>query len=408
MPNGSGHPASFLILPHWRYQPKLKGLSGIYLNTAIRNLAFAFLGVFIPIYIYQLTHQISAVFLFYLLRNLTLLITIFPIARLIGLIGPDWSMLISNFAAACFFLLLSLASKFPWSLWLAPIFAALIINLYWLPYHSAFSSVSHSAKLSKEVANLNNITRLVSVFAPLVGGILATELGFNSLLWLGIALLLVSSLPIFLDEYNRKEKIIPLEKLEKEILLPKNRYLFFSFFFQGFRMLIDTAAWPIILYLAMPNLEEIGGLTTFTLIISLMITNYLGRKLKRFRITPFFWGNLSRTVLWTIRAVTQIPFLVALTDPIYQTAAIFVDLPRSLLIYQMGKEKPLSFFVEREMALHLGRLAATIIIFSLLSLNLSWQIVPLLAVWTITLGTISITKFIQSQKKPFRIKLTRL
>lgn len=408
MPNGNGHPASYLILPHWHYQPRLRGLSGIYLNTAIRNLAFAFLSVFIPIYVYQLTNQISSVFLFYLLRNLTLLISLFPIARLIGQIGPDWSMLASNFAAATFFYLLALADNHSWALWLAPIFAALIINLYWLPYHSAFSSVSHFRKLSKEVANLNNITRVVSVFAPLLGGVLATELGFRALFWLGIVLLLVSSLPIFLDEYNRKEKVIPLEKLEKEILLPKNRHLFFSFFFQGFRMVIDTAAWPIILYLAVPNLEEIGGLTTFTLIISLVIINYLGRKLRRFKIIPFFWGNLFRTIIWTARAIGLNPLGIALTDPAYQIASIFVDLPRTVLIYRLGKKNPLSFFVERELSLHMGRLAATTIIFFLLSLNFPWQIVPLFASWAIALTTIFMTKFVFSQKKPFRIRLTRL
>lgn len=408
MPNGNSHPANYLTLPHWHYQPKLKGLSGIYLNTAIRNLAFAFLGIFIPIYIYQLTQQIKAVFLFYLIRNISLLVAILPAGQLISRIGPDWSMLVSNLTAAAFFFFLTLAPKHPWSLWSAAILPGLIINLYWIPYHSAFSSVSHKQKLSKEIAHLNNITRLASALAPLLGGVLAVELGFSSLLWLGIILLLTSSLPVFLDEYKRKEKIPPLKKIEKEMLFSQNKYLFSSFFFQGLRMLIDTAAWPIILYLAIPNLEKIGGLTTFTLILSLIIVNYLGQKLKRFKILPFYWGNVVRNLVWAFRALSQNPFLIALTDPAYQTATIFVDFPRSVLIYQLGKKRPLSFFVERELSLHLGRLTATLVIFLLLTLNFPWQIIPFLAAIALGLATISMIKFQQTQRKGFRLKLCRL
>ena len=308
-------------------------------------------------------------------------------------------MLSSNFAAAFFFYLLTLASDHPQILWLAPIFAGLIINLYWPTYHSAFSSVSQPERLSREVAQLNNITQLVSVFAPLIGGLLATELGFNQLLWLVIILLIISSLPIFLDEYNRKEPIAPLDKLEKEILSSKSRPLFFSFFFQGFRMVIDTAAWPIILYLVIPNLEKVGGLTTFTLISSLVIINYLGRRLKKFRIIPFFWGNLVRSIIWVVRAAIANPFLIALTDPGYQIATIFTDLPRTVLIYQLGKKKTFSFFIERELSLHFGRLTATLIIFLLLSLNFPWQITPLLAAGAIVLTTVFMIKFIRSTER---------
>ena len=393
MPNAN-HPVSYLILPHWRYQPKLKGLSGLYLNTALRNFALGLSGIFIPIYVYQLTHQLSDVLLFYLLRNLALTLTLFPAARFISRWGPDLAVLLSNFAATIFFFLLATAPINPISLWLAPLFAAFIINFYWPPYHAAFSSVSSRAHLSRAVANINNITRLVSVFAPLVGGIIATQWGFSGLLLLTTALFLVSSLPIFLDEYNPKEPLPNWSELEKEVFLSQDRSLFFSFFFQGFRMIIDVAIWPIILYLAIPSLEGIGGLTTFTLIVSLAIINYLAKKMPQFNPLSCSGGNLARTIIWTLRGLTQQPLIIALTDPFYQLATIFVDLPRTLLIYHWGKKQPLSFFVKRELSLHLGRLTATIIISLLLIWGLPWQTISILAVWATIFSTSTLLNFV--------------
>jgi len=394
----NGHPASSIYQPHWRYPPKLKGLSGIYLNTAIRNLAFGLMSIFIPIYIYKITGSLASVFLFYSLWQAVQLIAIVPIAKLISKIGPDVSMLISNITRSVYLIFLALAASSPLFLWMAPIFGSITVPLYWLPYHTAFSSESKRKKLSRQLVTISNITRLATIFAPLLGGFIADKLGFGTLFPIGIFLLIASSLPIFLDEYNKKEPIYSLSELGKYTFAPKNRSLFLAFLFQGIESAVNSTAWPLILYFALPNLEKIGGLTTFTLIVSLVTINWLAKRLNQFKTIPLVFGNIIRNFAWLLRAITTNPLLITVSDPIYQLASIPVNLPYNILIYQRGEKHSLSFFVERELATHSGAFLSSFIIFLLLSFGIPWPAIALLAIWGTNLMTIFLIKFANHQK----------
>jgi hypothetical protein len=411
MPNGNGHPANLLYLPHWDYRPELKGLSGIYLNTAIRNLAFGILGIFIPIYIYQVTHSITDVFLFYLIHRIATLVSVYPTAKLIHKVGPDISMLMSSFLAAIYLTLLSMLANAPELIWLTAVFGGIKLGLHWLPYHTAFADVVKEESLPNDLTNVSNLTRLIKTLAPLVGGIVAVQLGFPTLLLMGVLLLVISSLPVFLDEYNKKEKVLPLKKLLKNQFTLENESLNLSFFFQGFRLAIDGAIWPLILYSVIPSFEKIGGITTITLFISFVTMHWLGNKLKHFKIQPLVSGNVARSFIWLVRAITSHPLIIALTDPFYQFASLFVNIPRSILIYQLGKRKKLNFFTQRELAISLGRVASLGLVYVILKVGFPWKLIPLLPIASITLGNFYLYQFSKTQKsllKKFRIKLSRL
>ncbi len=411
MTNGNEHPANFLILPHWKYSPKLKGLSGIYLNTAIRNLAFGILGIFIPIYIYQTTHSITNVFLFYLIHRSATLITIYPTAKLIHRIGPDIAMLISSFLAGIYFTLLSLIPDAPSLFTITAIFGGINLSLHWLPYHTAFADVTKESNLSKDLTNVSNISRLVKTLAPTAGGFIAAKLGFPTLLLMCVLLLVVSSLPVFFDEYDKKEKIKPLKDLLSDFFKTKDKMLFYNFFFQGFRVAIDLTIWPLILFSVLPNLEKIGMITTITLLVSFLTVRWVGNRFKHFKIEPLIAGNIARSFFWLIRAISNHPLIIALTDPFYQFATIFVNVPRNILVYQFGKRRKLNFFTQREIAISLGRVVSLSLVLLTLKLGFPWKLIPLLPIASITLGNFYLYQFSRTQKnllEKFRIKLTQL
>ncbi len=411
MPSGNGHPANLLYLPHWDYRPELKGLSGIYLNTIIRNLAFGILGIFIPIYIYQTTHSITNVFLFYLIHRAATLITVYPTARLVHKIGPDFAMLISSFLAGIYLTLLSLIPDIPILFGITAVFGGINLSLHWLPYHTAFADVSSENELSKDITNVSNLSRLIRTLAPTIGGIVAAKMGFPTLLLMCVLLLVVSSLPVFFDEYNKREQIKPLKKLIKDFTKSKGKTLFYNFFFQGFRVAIDGAIWPIILFSVIPDLKKIGGLTTFTLFVSFLTVRWVGNRLKHFNIKPLIGGNVARSFIWLIRAITNHPLIIALTDPFYQFATAFVNTPRNILVYQLGKRQKLNFFTQRELAISLGRVASLTLIFFILKAGFPWKLVPLLPIVSITLGNYYLYRYSKTPKsllEKFRIKLTRL
>lgn len=156
MANENGHPVNNLFLPHWSLTAKLKGLSGIYLNVAMRNFAFGLISIFIPIYLYKITNSLVNVFLFYSIWRLIQIATTIPIAKLISRIGPDLSMLLSNLTRSIYLVLITYARTSPTCLWIAPLFGALTVPLYFLPYHTAFASESKSGRLSKQLAKISD------------------------------------------------------------------------------------------------------------------------------------------------------------------------------------------------------------------------------------------------------------
>ncbi len=411
MPSINGYPANLSYLPHWDYIPELKGLSGIYLNTAVRDFAFGVLGILIPIYVYQVTHSLNSTILFFLIYRISTLVSLYPSTKLIEKIGPDFSMLVSSFLAAFYLTFLSLLNDFPHFFWISAIFGGLQLSLHWLPYHTAFSNVTKDKNLCKNITNASNLSRLARTLAPLLGGIIAAKLGFSTLLLASVLLLIVSSLPVFFDEYDKKENIWPIKKLVKKQFEPKNRPLNLAFFFQGFRTAIDGAVWPLIIYFAIPDFKKIGGITTITLLVSVINLRWIGKNFDNFKIEPFISGNVARSFIWLIRAIATHPLIIAITDPIYQFASLFVDVPRTILVYQFGKRRKLNFFTQREAALSIGRITSLSIVFLILKAGFPWKLVPLLPIAGMTLDNFYTYKFTKRQKsllEKFRIKLTRL
>lgn len=411
MPNINGYPTNLELLPTWDYQPELKGLSGIFLNRAIRNFAFGVLGILVPIYIYQVTHSINTTVLFFIIYRIITLITLYPSVKIIAKIGPDFSMFLSSIFVAFYLTCLSLLTDIPQLLWPAAILGGVQLNFQWLPYHTAFSNVSKEKNLSKDIANASNLSQLAGAMAPFLGGIIAAQFGFPSLLLTSVLLLSVSSLPLFFDEYNKKEKVWPLKKLIKNQLKPKNRNLGLIYFFQGFRTAIDVTIWPLILYFVISDFKAIGAITTITLLASFITVRWIGKKFKHFKIQTFVSGNVARSFIWLIRVIASHPIIVGLTDPVYQLATIFVNIPRTILTYQFGKRQKLNFFTQREAALSLGRIASLGIVFLILKIGFPWNLVPILPIIGMTLGNYFVYKFSKQQRtllERFKIKLTRL
>ncbi len=402
MPNSDDtQTLGFLNLPHWQSPPQLKGLSGIYFNTALRNLSLQLTDIFIPIYIYQITNSLADVFLFYTIWKIVLITSTLPIANFISKKGPDISMLISNITRSIYLVLLTLAPENITLLWIAPVFGAITTPLYWIPYHTAFSAQTKKKKLSKQVAKINTLTRLACVTAPLLGGFVANQFGFNALFPFGIVLLILSTLPIFMDTYNKKEFVYPAKRLHKAIIRPWNKYLFLSSFFRGFINTADGIVWPLLLFLTIPNLETVGGLTTATLLVSIFVFNRAAKKITKFKPLPFKLGGLAGSLIWLGRTLLTNPLLIAISDPIYQISQIFNTLPFNNLIYGLGKKRSLSFFVEREIVVNVGRLVSCLLVYVVLNANPEhWEYIPLLAVIASILASKYVLKFHRLRSRP--------
>src|SRR4030042_3164423 len=117
------------------YKLRLKNLWGIYLHACFRNLGMSLIGIFIPIYVYQLTGSFLWVFLFYLIYHASDVLTAPLAGWFMRRFGVDKTAIVGTFLRVLFLYLMILAKDQPDLLNPAAIIWGMTIPFAWLPYH---------------------------------------------------------------------------------------------------------------------------------------------------------------------------------------------------------------------------------------------------------------------------------
>lgn len=370
----------------------LNGLSGVYSTTILQKVANGLFKLFIPIYIYSISNSLAVAFIYQILFRLTLVLSSIPVTNLINILGPDTIIIASNITQLGYFLLMIRAKYMPNLIYPTAILSGITTSLFWLPYHHSFSALGKKGKFPKHIATLYTFTKLASVGAPLFGGLIAGHFGYSSLFVVGATILILSSIPILMDSYNRKTEKVYTSKIFKSFN-SANKKLYLAYFFDGFRISMDNNFWPILMYLLLPNLEKLGALKTISLILTLLATNILGRKLKSFKLTPLITGNVIRNSLWAMRGLNFGQVTTLITEPIYKLAGIFYKIPQKSLTYELGKNDTACFFTAREWAIGGGILLADLIALLVLFSKLPNLSISLIAIIGISLSTVFLSQY---------------
>ena len=118
------------IFPHFHFL-RNRELNELYTSIAIRAFAISLIGIFIPIFLYQLNYSFSQIFLFFGLIALFNLIFLFPSAKFASKYGLKHGMLLSIPFLIVFFLLLFSLDDFNWPLtFIAALVATIILAVF--------------------------------------------------------------------------------------------------------------------------------------------------------------------------------------------------------------------------------------------------------------------------------------
>jgi hypothetical protein len=365
----------FINLPHWQYPVKLPGLSGLYLNTVFRVLAIGLIGVFVPVYIFQTTGSWDSLIFYYLVCSLTTIGLVFPIAKLIKKIGPDAAIAIGAITQfANLILLIKLQDSQGYLFW-AAILSGVTTPLHWQSYHLAFSQECTRKKLTSQLAKNAIAGRVSSAVAPLLGGIIATIMGFSGLYLVAGAVLIISIIPIFFDQYNQKGSEVTWQKIKTTLQIKKLRPCWFGYFGSGIESAVYTIFWPLFLYFSFKNLEKIGLLSTISIFISILVTGYIGKNGHRKEKKFFNFGLAFSLPSWLIRSVFSSFFILTFIDAIYLLTTQFIWIPVEAITYRWGRKEARSFFILRSIMIQSGLVFALLVIYFFRKIGFTWQVI---------------------------------
>lgn len=379
----------------------LKGESGVYWNTLLRSMAMNLASFFISIYIYKVTGEIKAAFLFYGIVHLMTVLAALPAGWLTQRAGVDITALLGTILRALFMVLLILGkNNFNYLIW-AAVCWGVMVPVFWLPYHYMVVGTEYGwRRLGKDISLIKIFEQLAGSLGPLIGGIIIVQLGFPLLYIIAIVLTLTSAIPLFLDAFDKKDMRFDLGQIGYATLDIKNRGFITGFIGVGLHDVVDGVAWPLFIYIVIGNIELIGLIQTGALIIGLVLLWWLGRRIDKKGAGILRWGAVINGLVWLVRSFIITPLGVFISNVAYGLGNLLWLTPFDTLMYEAARTtRRLEFFIIREITIHSGSFLACCLVWKLLKWGFGW-----FWVFGVALISLIMVSLVSREEKIFHLK----
>ena len=161
---------------HFSIPEKLKHL--IFFSI-IRILLLAALGVYLPLYIYQLYGIKLAMFymsLYYGIFTIPLTIVAFKITKKRS---QEFVQFISILSGMLMLILSKLLSVSPWLIIPLAFLGSTFLAFYWIPRHLILSFHSKREQTTQSYALINAISTIISILIPFIIAVFIAKLGYS-------------------------------------------------------------------------------------------------------------------------------------------------------------------------------------------------------------------------------------
>ena len=353
----------------------------IILTNAFRAMAFGFLGVFSPIYIFQIIIDTAdggrdikfAVLgvLFYLLAFYLVKILTFPLAENLSYkLGFKNIIALSIFPLLIFISSLLLAKDNLFFLGLAALFGGMQAALFWFGYHGLFIKCVSERSFGFSEGIVRGIGMLTLIITPILGSILVLTWGFRGLFLAAAFLSIISSIAVLFAPKEKPYKDVSFLKVFS--LFKSNLNPFFAYLGHGVEFIVYVSIWRIFLILIVGDILSYGEITSGGILFAFLITLLIGKwvdKAKGKSIVTL--GSLLGSLSWLFRTIVTLPLFIIGVDGLYRITEQMLFIPMNVESYKKALRGWVSnalYF--REISLNLGHIIALIISIIMISSNL--------------------------------------
>jgi hypothetical protein len=314
------------INQHQIFRLKKTELNEIYTVMSIRSFIIGMIGIFIPIYLFTLTHQVRTVILLYLLMNLFEAFLEYPSALILAHLGPKHNIAFSLPILVFHFWQLWTLPVYHWPIWSMALTGALTLALFWEGYHFDFSRSKSKTKATKQVSRMYITIAILSAIAPFIGGTIAAKFGFHALFGLVTALLLFAVTPLFKGKEQHIHRKFNVLKLRRKKFLGQA----LSYWGTGIEASTNANFWPLYVFLLVPNYQTIGLVTSTALLLTIFVTYIVGKTADQRGKTSYIkLGSSITAITYFVKAfandifqVFGLNLITAVSHPIFASPYI--------------------------------------------------------------------------------------
>ena len=352
------------------------GFVSLYTGKAIVMVATGLLGLFLPIFIYNLFGQnIQYTILYFATGYFLYIVVLFFGVRFLNKFGFRRALRLSVFLGAIYWALFCFIDEN--NLLLIIPFILVTISLYrlfyWVPYHVDFAKFTSKKNRAKQISALRVTRETIGVFIPLIGGFAISKFGFDALFVTAIILYLTSSIPYLTLPHTREKFSWDYLETLKNFFSKKHRKEMIAFMADGAETSAVILIWPIFIFqLLEGNYLKIGILSTLIIGLTVVLQLVLGKKIdknaRKERVLKF--GSIFSAISWLIKIFIDTALQIFVIGAFHNLMRIFTRTPFDTLTYEISADKGHyvdEFTVLREMAINSGRVISLLIavVFSL-------------------------------------------
>lgn len=365
--------------------PLSRGFVSLYTGRTISLISTALLGLFLPIFLYNLFNQnFQAVVVYYAIGSFLYGVTIFFGAGFLNKFGFRRALQVSTILAALFYTIFYFINKEN-LVYLIPlsIFTLVFFRLfYWLPFHVDFAKFTNKKTRTRQVSLLGATRLILGVFIPIISGFIIIRFGFDVLFVIAIILWLISGIPYLTLPRTREKFSWSLKKTWQEFFSKERRNMILAYMADGAENMVGLVVWPIFIFqLLKGNYFQIGAISTFiigfTIILQLALGKIIDVKISKKKALQL--GSLFYSLGWLIKIFISTAFQIFAAGAYHGVARILLRTPFDALTYEIAADQGHyvdEFTVLKEMSIHSGKLImAILIIIVSLSFAIQWVFV---------------------------------
>lgn len=362
-----------------------KGFFGLYFGRMVMAVATGLLGVFLPIFLYNiLDGNIPLVMAYYASACFVYLFLVAFGAQFLNQFGFRKALVLASLAAA----IINVAYYFTTKenmfvlLPLTLVFLIIFRILFWIPYHVDFAIFTNGGKRGGQVGLMLSTITLLGVAGPMIAGYLIETWSMQILFFIAIITYVIGMIPFGQVPRTNERFSWSYSRTWREFFAKKNRGVVWASMAAGAEDTIGVIIWPIFIFLLLNgDYFKVGALSSFivatTVLMQFMFGHYLDKIGKKdFALKA---GSILYAFGWVIKIFVVTAFHVFIAGLYHKITKVVTDTSYDAIFYELAADQGHyvdEFTVLSEMALQAGKIIAMGAVATLvLVVSLKWTFI---------------------------------
>lgn len=341
-----------------------RGFISLYTGRAITMISTGLLGLFLPIFLYNLFGKnLRYAAIYFLVGHGLYVIALFFCARFLNNFGFRRALRTSIFLGALYYIILCFINETN-LLYLLPalVFAITAWRVtHWVPYHVDFTKFTNRKNRGRQFSTIMATGFVIGIFTPITAGLVINKFGFDALFVTAIILYLASGIAYLTLPRTEERFSWNYSETIKNLFSKKYRRDLLVFAASGAEQSAVLVIWPIFIYQILEgNYLKVGLVSTFIVATTVIVQLALGKKLDQaFSREKFLKiGSIFNSVGWIIKIFIETSFQIFVIGALHSIISIFSKTPFETLSYDITADQAHfmdEFTVLKEIATNTGK-----------------------------------------------------